>query len=79
MTTSVEKQCIMAGLRRICEDLNSAKVIQEDLTKSQSSLSSEGENIFEDDTKTTVIVPALGHDMGQLYTDGQIKLLALNV
>jgi hypothetical protein len=46
---------------------------------SGSSSSNEGANVFEHETKTTVIVPALGPDMGELYADGQIKLLARNV
>jgi hypothetical protein len=82
MTTSVEKQCIMEGLQKISEDiaLLSEKVEEDELTLIGSLSSNEGENIFDEKArKTTVIVPALGPDMGELYADGQIKLLALNV
>jgi hypothetical protein len=82
MTTLVEKQCIMAGLQRISEDiaLLSEKIEEDELTLIGSLSSNEGANIFEEkDRKTTVIIPALGPDMGELYADGQIKLLALNV
>jgi hypothetical protein len=82
MTTSVEKQCIMAGLQRISEDITllSEKIEEDELTLIGSLSSNEAANIFDEkDRKTTVIVPALGPDMGELYADGQIKLLALNV
>ena len=82
MTTLVEKQCIMAGLQRISEDiaLLSEKIEEDELTLIGSLSSNEGANIFEEkDRKATVIVPALAPDMGELYADGQIKLLALNV
>jgi len=81
MTTTSEKQCVMAGLQRICDDLAlaSGKVEEEEVTMTESSSSDERENIFKEETKTTVIVPALGPDMGEFYPEGQIKLLALNV
>jgi len=71
----------MAGLQRICDDLAlaSGKVEEEEVTMTESSSSDERENIFKEETKTTVIVPALGPDMGEFYPEGQIKLLALNV
>lgn len=72
----------MAGLQRISEDiaLLSEKIEEDELTLIGSLSSNEGANIFEEkDRKTTVIIPALGPDMGELYADGQIKLLALNV
>jgi hypothetical protein len=80
MTTSAEKQCVIVGLQRISDDvaLFSAKA-EEDLTLSGSSSSSDGEDVFSSFSKTTVIVPALGPDMGEFYADGQIKLLTLNV
>ncbi|KAE9371801.1 hypothetical protein N431DRAFT_467959 [Stipitochalara longipes BDJ] len=80
MTTSIEKQCILAGMQRISVDLAtcSAKIDEDQLSMSESFSSNEAENIFEADNKTTVIVPALGADMGEFYADGQIKLLALN-
>jgi hypothetical protein len=81
MTTRIEKQCIMTGLQRIAEDLGLpyTKVEEDALTRSTSSPSDGAENIFENENMTTVIVPALGPDMGEFYADGQIKLLALNV
>jgi hypothetical protein len=81
ITTSIEKHCVMAGMQRISQDIAflSMKVEREDLALSGSLSSTEGENILEHETKTTVIVPAMGPDMGELYKDGQIKLLARNV
>ncbi len=81
MTTASEKQCVVAGLQRICDDLalSSGKVEEEEGTMSESLSSEERDNIFEEEIKTTVIVPALGPDMGEFYPEGQIKLLALNV
>jgi len=81
MTTPIEKQCIMGGLQTIALDLGlpHTKDEEDGLSRSGSSTSGEGENIFETSTMTTVIVPALGMDMAELYSDGQIKLLASNV
>lgn len=81
MTTVSEKQCVMAGLQRICDELglSSGKAEEEEMTMSESSSSDEREDIFEEEMKTTVIVPALGHDMGEFYPERQIKLLARNV
>ena len=81
MTTASEKQCVVAGLQRICDDLalSSGKVEEEEGTMSESLSSEERDNNFEEEIKTTVIVPALGPDMGEFYPEGQIKLLALNV
>ena len=72
---------MMAGLRRICDDLSlsSGKADEDVITMSGSSSSNEEEIIVEEEMKTTVIVPALGPDMGEFYPEGQIKLLALNV
>jgi hypothetical protein len=81
MTTSVEKQCIITGLQKICDNITITPANSEgdDMAISGSLLSNEGRNTFENDSKTTVIVPASGPDMSELYADGQIKLLALNV
>jgi hypothetical protein len=81
MTTTSEKQCVMAGLQKICDDLSlsSGKAEEEEITRSGGSSSNEEEIIFEGEMKTTVIVPALGPDMGEFYPEGQIKLLAHNV
>jgi hypothetical protein len=72
---------VMAGLQRICDDLalGSGKVEEEEMAMSESSSFDERENILKDEIRTTVIVPALGPDMGEFYPEGQIKLLALNV
>jgi hypothetical protein len=80
MTTEIEKQCIMAGLQRISEDLDlpCSRRASPTLPRSESSLSLEAEDIFENQL-TTVIVPALGTDMAESYTEGQVKLLAINV
>lgn len=81
MTNDREKHCILHGLRRIGEDL---KVLSSQNTlaveSSSDSYDSEPESL---DTlpndKTTVIVPALGPDLAQIFFDGQIKLLTVNV
>jgi hypothetical protein len=80
MTTEIEKQCIMAGLQKISEDLDlpCSRRASPTLPRSESSLSLEAEDIFENQL-TTVIVPALGTDMAESYTEGQVKLLAINV
>ena len=81
MTTTIEKQCVLAGMKRICEDVGtySTKNEEELASMSGSLSSSRAETLIEVDKKTTVIVPALGADMGEFYVDGQIKLLAVNV
>lgn len=81
ITTTIEKQCVLAGMQRIYEGHATYNTKnEEDLPSMSGSTSSMGaENVFETDKRTTVIVPALGSDMGEFYTDGQIKLLALNV
>lgn len=71
MTQINEKQCILNGLRRIIQDLDHQKT--SDRTPPEDGMDREAE------VTTTVIIPALGNDMGKVYTDGQIKLLAMNV
>lgn len=81
MTTTIEKSCIIAGLQRIAEEIGLpyTKIDPIQSPSSEGSLSDEGENILENEKMTTVIVPALGADMTDIYADGQIKLLAVNV
>ncbi|MCJ1371088.1 hypothetical protein MMC20_002303 [Loxospora ochrophaea] len=69
MTQTIEKQCILNGLRRLIQGLDEKT---SDITQLA--------DIVDDDVlgTTTVIIPALGNDMGNLYTDSQIKLLAMN-
>ena len=81
MTNDKEKHCILHGLQRISEDLkylSSQNTLS--LESSSDSYDSEPESL---DTipndKTTVIVPALGPDLAQVFSDGQIKLLTVNV
>ncbi len=71
----------MAGLQRIAEDLSLPYTkVGVDGSKRRESLSSnEEQNDLDNESLTTVIVPALGVDMAEPYSDGQIKLLALNV
>lgn len=70
MTQTNEKQCILNGLRRLIQSLDE-----------KTSATTHPEDNVNDDIvgTTTVIIPALGNDMGELYTDSQIKLLARNV
>ena len=81
MTNDREKHCILHGLQRISEDL---KCLSSQNTLSVESFSdsydSEPESLdaIQND-KTTVIVPALGTDLAQVFADGQIKLLTVNV
>ena len=81
MTNDREKHCILHGLQRISEDLQSVSPQNELLVESSSdSYDSEPESLdAEPDDKTTVIVPALGPDLAQVFFDGQIKLLTINV
>lgn len=81
MTNDREKQCILHGLRRIGEDLKSSD-LQNTLSVESSSDSYESEPESpqaKPNDKTTVIVPALGSDLAQVFSDGQIKLLTVNV
>ena len=81
MTNEREKHCILHGLQRICEDLRSLSPEHALLSGSYSdSYDSEPESLdAESDDKTTVIVPALGQDLSQVFLEGQIKLLTVNV
>lgn len=78
MTNDREKHCILHGLQRIGEDLKS---LNTPLVESSSdSYDSEPENFDAiPNDKTTVIVPALGPDLAQVFFDGQTKLLTVNV
>ena len=81
MTNDQEKHCILHGLRRIGEDLK-ALSSQNTLSVESSSDSYDSEPESLDvklNDKTTVIVPALGPDLAQVFFDGQIKLLTVNV
>ncbi len=81
MTNDREKHCILYGLRRIGEDLKSLSP-QNPLSveSSSDSYDSEPESLdSKRNDKTTVIVPALGPDLAQVFCDGQIKLLTVNV
>ena len=81
MTNDREKQCILHGLQRIGEDLKSLSSQNTPSVESSSdSYDSEPESIDSiPNDKTTVIVPALGPDLAQVFVDGQIKLLTVNV
>ena len=81
MTNDREKHCILHGLRRISEDLKSSSS-QNTLPVDSSSDSFDSEPASphdKPDDRTTVIVPALGLDLVQVFCDGQIKLLTVNV
>lgn len=81
MTNKREKQCILHGLQRIRDDLTTPSLkIDSSLESSSDSYDSEPESIDKvGHDKTTVIVPAMGPDLEQNFSDGQIKLLAVNV
>ena len=81
MTNDREKHCILRGLQRIGEDLESLLSQNTPLVESSSdSYDSEPESLdAKRDDKTTVIIPALGSDLAQVFFDGQIKLLTVNV
>ena len=81
MTNDREKHCILHGLQRIGKDLESLSSQNTPLVESSSdSYDSEPESLdAKRDDKTTVIVPALGSDLAQVFFDGQIKLLTVNV
>jgi len=70
MTSDKEKQCILSGLRRVVQSLDQKT---SDSTQHEDDVNRQAEGT------TTVIIPALGNDMGKLYTDSQVKLLAMNV
>ena len=81
MTHDREKRCILHGLQRISEDLRSLSPYASPSVESSSdSYDSEPESLDRaSNDKTTVIVPALGSDLAQVFFDGQIKLLTVNV
>lgn len=81
MTSDREKHCILHGLQRISEDLKSLPSENPlSVESSSDSYDSEPESINEiSNDRTTVIVPALGPDLAQVFFDGQIKLLTVNV
>ena len=81
MTHEREKRCILHGLQRISEDLKSSSPHASSLVESSSdSYDSEPESLDRSSRdKTTVIVPALGSDLSQVFFDGQVKLLTVNV
>ena len=81
MTNDREKHCILHGLQRISDDLFSPSS-QSNLLLESSSDSYDSEPASPDaisNDKTTVIIPALGPDLAQVFFDGQIKLLTVNV
>ena len=81
MTNDREKHCILHGLQRISEDLR-ILLSQDMLSEESFSDSSDSEPVSPNvklNDKTTVIVPALGSDLAQVFFDGQIKLLTVNV
>lgn len=71
----------MAGLQRISEDLSLpyTKVEEDGSMGSESPSSDKEQTALDNESMTTVIVPALGVDMSEPYSDRKIKLLALNV
>jgi hypothetical protein len=81
MTTLAEKHCIVSGLLKIAIDLGlpCIKYEGDDPLRNESPLSIVGEDMFAIEDMTTLIVPALGPDMAEIYPDGLIKLLTLNV
>ena len=70
MTQLNEKRCIMNGLTGIMRVLGQSH---------SDRISSHVDGECKAEGATTVIVPALGDDMGDVYYDGQIKLLANKV
>ena len=81
MTHEREKRCILHGLQRISEDLKFSSPHASPLVENSSdSYDSEPESLDRSSKdKTTVIVPALGSDLSQVFFDGQVKLLTVNV
>lgn len=81
MTNDREKHCILHGLQRISEDLQSlSSQNTQSMESSSDSFDSEPESFDAiPNDKITVIVPALGPDLTQIFCDGQIKLLTVNV
>lgn len=81
MTNDREKHCILHGLQRISEDLaptSSHNVASVESSSDSYDSEPESPDRIPND-KTTVIVPALGPDLAQVFFDGQIKLLTVNV
>ena len=81
MTNDREKHCILNGLQRISKDLRSEPSLNApSLESSSDSYDSEPESLCaKSNDRTTVIVPAQGPDLAQVFFDGQIKLLTVNV
>lgn len=81
MTNDREKHCILHGLQRISEDLETLSSPNTPaLENSSDGYDSEPESLDKiPNDKTTVIVPALGPDLAQVFSEGQIKLLTVNV
>jgi hypothetical protein len=81
MTTEAEKKCILTGLERIYYGMFSGEDISvpANLPKTPT-LSVDLDTPFVgQDRRVTVIIPALGRAMEEVYSSGSTKLLTLNV
>ena len=81
MTNLREKQCVVEGLRRVFGDVDISRGPSDSFAaRSSDEINTDVTRLYEPSTeRVSVIVPALGPDMGRIYADGQIKLLAINV
>ena len=80
MTNVNEKQCIMRGLQGVVEKLRNAAL--ESSWSTESLTPDRGMNIDHDlpgHELVTVIVPAMGSDSWQIFPDGRVKPLTINV
>ncbi|KAF2395651.1 hypothetical protein EJ06DRAFT_266508 [Trichodelitschia bisporula] len=80
MTEESEKNCIMNGLERIYDSLFSGGIFppQQYLAVTPVSRVNLDAPFTTKDRKVTVLVPALGRAMEEVYSSGAIKLLTLN-
>ena len=81
MTNMREKQCVVEGLRRVFGDVDISRGPSDSfMVQSSDEINTDVNRTYEPSTeRVSVVVPALGPDMGRVYADGQIKLLAVNV
>ncbi len=80
MTHEKEKRCIMTGLQRVMEDLHglaSQRSLSADHLMLDVNVNSELD--LKADELVTLIIPAMGPDTTQIFPDGQIKPLTINV
>lgn len=81
MTNRREKECIMRGLQRVADDVRALALQSNELANNSIvGFDNTSESIEPPaEEQVTIIVPAMGPDSAQMFPDGQIKLLTLNV